>query len=119
MSGRIGNEATRCCTSRSAPGSGKAHSGKLSSTPNVCSSLNASCLQLRRWANVFLIAPLSANTLAEIANGLCPNLVVSQQPHTAAHTPIIHRAAVDHFSLYLPVPIRAAWCERGTSTSLS
>lgn len=32
-------------------------------------------IELRRWADVFVIAPLSANTLAKLANGLCDNLV--------------------------------------------
>ncbi|KAL5112184.1 putative phosphopantothenoylcysteine decarboxylase [Taenia crassiceps] len=31
--------------------------------------------QLRDWADIFLIAPLSANTLAKIAAGLCDNLL--------------------------------------------
>lgn len=34
-------------------------------------------VELRKWADVFLIAPLSANTLAKIANGLCDNLLTS------------------------------------------
>lgn len=34
-------------------------------------------IELRKWADIFLIAPLSANTLAKIANGLCDNLVTS------------------------------------------
>jgi phosphopantothenoylcysteine decarboxylase len=34
-------------------------------------------IQLRKWADVFLIAPLSANTLAKISNGLCDNLLTS------------------------------------------
>lgn len=32
--------------------------------------------QLRDWADVLLIAPLDANTLAKMANGLCDNLLV-------------------------------------------
>jgi phosphopantothenoylcysteine decarboxylase len=32
-------------------------------------------IELRRWADVFVIAPLSANTLAKLANGLCDNLL--------------------------------------------
>jgi len=32
-------------------------------------------IDLRRWADVFVIAPLDANTLAKIANGLCDNLL--------------------------------------------
>jgi phosphopantothenoylcysteine decarboxylase len=32
-------------------------------------------IELRRWADVFIIAPLSANSLAKLANGMCDNLV--------------------------------------------
>lgn len=32
-------------------------------------------IELRRWAHLFVIAPLDANTLAKIANGLCDNLL--------------------------------------------
>jgi len=32
-------------------------------------------IELRHWAQIFVIAPLSANTLAKLANGLCDNLV--------------------------------------------
>lgn len=32
-------------------------------------------IELRKWATVFLVAPLSANTLAKLANGLCDNLL--------------------------------------------
>ncbi|GFS03983.1 phosphopantothenoylcysteine decarboxylase [Elysia marginata] len=32
-------------------------------------------IELRRWADIFLIAPLDANTLGKIANGLCDNLL--------------------------------------------
>jgi phosphopantothenoylcysteine decarboxylase len=30
-------------------------------------------IELRRWADILLIAPLDANTLAKLANGLCDN----------------------------------------------
>lgn len=33
-------------------------------------------IELRRWADVVLIAPCSANTLSKIAHGICDNLVV-------------------------------------------
>ncbi|KAF8041738.1 hypothetical protein BT93_A0365 [Corymbia citriodora subsp. variegata] len=32
-------------------------------------------IQLRRWADILVIAPVSANTLAKIAGGLCDNLL--------------------------------------------
>uniref|UniRef100_A0A1I7XNF8 Glutathione-specific gamma-glutamylcyclotransferase n=1 Tax=Heterorhabditis bacteriophora TaxID=37862 RepID=A0A1I7XNF8_HETBA len=34
-------------------------------------------IELRKWADSMLLAPLDANTLAKIANGLCDNLVTS------------------------------------------
>lgn len=33
-------------------------------------------IELRRWADVVLVAPCSANTLAKMAGGLCDNLAV-------------------------------------------
>ncbi|GAB1605130.1 phosphopantothenoylcysteine decarboxylase-like isoform X1 [Argonauta hians] len=32
-------------------------------------------IELRRWADILIICPLDANTLAKIANGLCDNLL--------------------------------------------
>lgn len=32
-------------------------------------------IELRNWADVFVIAPLSANTLGKLANGICDNLL--------------------------------------------
>jgi phosphopantothenoylcysteine decarboxylase len=34
-------------------------------------------IELRRWADLLVIAPLSANTLAKMASGLCDNLLMS------------------------------------------
>ncbi|KAK4052122.1 hypothetical protein OIV83_002416 [Microbotryomycetes sp. JL201] len=34
-------------------------------------------IELRRWADIVLIAPCSANTLAKISNGLCDNIVTA------------------------------------------
>lgn len=34
-------------------------------------------IELRRWADVLVIAPLSANTMAKIVNGMCDNLLTS------------------------------------------
>eukprot|EP01006_Ploeotia_vitrea_P043392 TRINITY_DN66724_c4_g4_i1.p2 TRINITY_DN66724_c4_g4~~TRINITY_DN66724_c4_g4_i1.p2 ORF type:complete len:207 (-),score=84.97 TRINITY_DN66724_c4_g4_i1:499-1119(-) len=32
-------------------------------------------IELRKWADVFVVAPLSANTMAKLANGLCDNML--------------------------------------------
>jgi len=34
-------------------------------------------IELRRWADIVLIAPLDANTLAKLAGGICDNLLTS------------------------------------------
>lgn len=34
-------------------------------------------IDLRKWADILLIAPLDANTLAKISHGICDNLLVS------------------------------------------
>lgn len=34
-------------------------------------------VELRRWADVMIVAPLSANTMAKMAAGLCDNLLLS------------------------------------------
>lgn len=39
-------------------------------------------IELRKWAEVLLIAPLSANTLAKVSNGLCDNLLVVSSEET-------------------------------------
>jgi len=43
--------------------------------PNECYQRNdpVTHIELRRWADLFLIAPLDANTLAKLAHGLCDN----------------------------------------------
>ena len=32
-------------------------------------------IELRKWADILLIAPLDANTLAKLSNGICDNLL--------------------------------------------
>ncbi|KAL7066710.1 flavoprotein [Cryptosporidium serpentis] len=34
-------------------------------------------IELRKWADMFIILPLSANTLGKLANGLCDNLLTN------------------------------------------
>ncbi|XP_061451646.1 phosphopantothenoylcysteine decarboxylase isoform X1 [Rhineura floridana] len=45
-------------------------------------------IDLRRWADLMLVAPLDANTLAKIANGLCDNLLTSD-PHGKRGFPML------------------------------
>ncbi|KAF5382493.1 hypothetical protein D9615_003041 [Tricholomella constricta] len=44
-------------------------------------------IELRRWADVVLVAPCSANTLSKIAHGACDNLVTSLMRALAPTTP--------------------------------
>ncbi|TFK91879.1 flavo protein [Polyporus arcularius HHB13444] len=44
-------------------------------------------IELRRWADIVLIAPCSANTLAKIANGICDSLATSLLRALAPTTP--------------------------------
>lgn len=44
-------------------------------------------IELRRWADVVLVAPCSANTLAKISNGICDNLSTSLLRALAPTTP--------------------------------
>ncbi|XP_028630288.1 phosphopantothenoylcysteine decarboxylase isoform X1 [Grammomys surdaster] len=37
-------------------------------------------IDLRRWADLLLVAPLDANTLGKVASGICDNLLVVKQP---------------------------------------
>ncbi|CAG8898660.1 unnamed protein product [Penicillium egyptiacum] len=42
-----------------------------------CRGVDILHISLRRWADILVIAPLSANTLAKLANGLSDNLLTS------------------------------------------
>ena len=50
-------------------------------------------VQLGRWADVMLIAPLSCNTLAKMANGLCDNLLLAT--YLSAVCPVVVAPAMD------------------------
>lgn len=41
------------------------------------SQQNLSFVELFKWADALLLAPLDANSMAKIANGLCDNLLTS------------------------------------------
>jgi len=50
-------------------------------------------VELGRWADLMLIAPLSCNTLAKIANGLCDNLLLAV--YLSATCPVMVAPAMD------------------------
>lgn len=53
----------------------------------------ANHVKLGRWADVFLIAPLSCNTLAKMAHGLCDNLLLAV--YLSATCPVAVAPAMD------------------------
>uniref|UniRef100_A0A7S3A5B8 Flavoprotein domain-containing protein n=1 Tax=Rhodosorus marinus TaxID=101924 RepID=A0A7S3A5B8_9RHOD len=53
-------------------------------------------IELRRWADAFVIAPLSANTLAKLANGLCDNaLTCTARAWDPSKAPLIAAPAMN------------------------
>jgi len=50
-------------------------------------------VMLGRWADIFVIAPLSCNTLAKMANGLCDNLLTAV--YLSATCPVVVAPAMD------------------------
>ncbi|EPY53016.1 thymidylate synthase [Schizosaccharomyces cryophilus OY26] len=52
-------------------------------------------IELRRWAHLLLIAPLSANSMAKIANGICDNLLTSLVRAWALHKPMLLAPAMN------------------------
>lgn len=52
-------------------------------------------VQLRRWADILLIAPLSANTLSKLANGICDNLITSVFRAWGSATPVVLAPAMN------------------------
>lgn len=53
----------------------------------------ANHVELGRWADVMLIAPLSCNTLAKMAQGLCDNLLLAT--YLSATCPVVTAPAMD------------------------
>ncbi len=53
----------------------------------------ANHVMLGRWADVFLIAPLSCNSLGKMANGLCDNLLMAV--YLSATCPVVVAPAMD------------------------
>jgi len=50
-------------------------------------------VELGLWADIFIIAPVSANTLAKMANGLCDNLLMAV--YLSAKCPVYFAPAMD------------------------
>jgi phosphopantothenoylcysteine decarboxylase/phosphopantothenate--cysteine ligase len=50
-------------------------------------------VQLGRWADIMLIAPLSCNTLAKMASGICDNLLLTT--YLSATCPVVVAPAMD------------------------
>lgn len=53
----------------------------------------ANHVQLGRWADIMLIAPLSCNTLSKLANGMCDNLLMAV--YLSATCPVVVAPAMD------------------------
>lgn len=50
-------------------------------------------VMLGRWADIFVVAPLSCNTLAKMAGGLCDNLLLAT--YLSATSPVVVAPAMD------------------------
>lgn len=55
-------------------------------------------VELALWADLMLIAPASANTIAKMANGICDNVLMAT--YLSARCPIMFAPAMDH-DMYL------------------
>jgi len=51
-------------------------------------------VELGLWADLLVVAPISANTLASFANGVCQNLL--QAVYLSARCPVMVAPAMDH-----------------------
>lgn len=52
-------------------------------------------IDLRKWADLFLIAPLDANTMAKMANGICDNLLTCTVRAWDTSKPLIYCPAMN------------------------
>ncbi|XP_031472140.1 phosphopantothenoylcysteine decarboxylase isoform X1 [Phasianus colchicus] len=52
-------------------------------------------IELRRWADLMLVAPLDANTLAKLANGICDNLLTCVIRAWDLHKPLLFCPAMN------------------------
>ena len=63
-------------------------------------------IQWPKWADVVVVAPLSANTLAKIAHGLCDDLLTTSICATPQPTPILLCPAMNTHMWINPTTIR-------------
>jgi phosphopantothenoylcysteine decarboxylase len=63
-------------------------------------------IELRRWAEVFLIAPLDANTLAKLACGLCDNCLTCVWRAWDTARPVILAPAMNTLMWEHPLTVR-------------
>ncbi|KAL1408696.1 hypothetical protein Q8F55_005509 [Vanrija albida] len=63
-------------------------------------------IELRRWADLVVVAPTSADILAKIAGGLSDNLVLSMLRALAPETPVILAPAMNTFMYEHPLTAR-------------
>lgn len=61
-------------------------------------------VDLGLWADLLLIAPTTANTMAKMANGICDNLLLTT--YLSAKCPVIHAPAMDLDMFKHPATIR-------------
>jgi phosphopantothenoylcysteine decarboxylase len=63
-------------------------------------------IELRRWADLLLIAPLDANTLAKLANGLCDNCLTCVWRAWDPARPVLLAPAMNTFMWEHPLTTR-------------
>jgi phosphopantothenoylcysteine decarboxylase len=63
-------------------------------------------IELRRWADLLLIAPLDANTLAKLANGLCDNCLTCVWRAWDPARPAVLAPAMNTFMWEHPITAR-------------
>ncbi|XP_025026223.1 phosphopantothenoylcysteine decarboxylase isoform X3 [Python bivittatus] len=63
-------------------------------------------IDLRRWADLLLVAPLDANTLAKIANGICDNLLTCVIRAWDLSKPLFFCPAMNTFMWEHPITAR-------------
>ncbi|HUR11525.1 MAG TPA: bifunctional phosphopantothenoylcysteine decarboxylase/phosphopantothenate--cysteine ligase CoaBC, partial [Flavitalea sp.] len=61
-------------------------------------------VQLGRWADIFLIAPLSCNTLAKLAVGLCDNMLLAT--YLSSTCPVVVAPAMDEDMWHHPTTVQ-------------